>query len=80
MYKMHSRKFKTPKIKNLIQKQIKELKEDFNKHQSETIDTIKREIHELKRTTQIIKEELNKDMKILRRKESNRNPRNKKSL
>jgi SET domain-containing protein len=49
-------------------KQVKELREDFNKHQSETKDTIKREIHELKRTTQIIKEELNKDMENLRRK------------
>jgi hypothetical protein len=40
----------------------------FHKHQSETKDTIKREIHELKRTTQIVKEELNKDMENLRRK------------
>jgi chromosome segregation ATPase len=41
---------------------------DFNKHQSETKDTIKREIHDLKRKTQIIKEELNKDMENLSRK------------
>jgi hypothetical protein len=44
------------------QKQIKELREDFNKHQSETKDTIQKEMHELKRTTKIIKEELNKHM------------------
>jgi hypothetical protein len=43
-------------------KQIKELREDLNKHQSKTKDSVKREIHELKRTTQIIKEEMNKDM------------------
>jgi hypothetical protein len=40
----------------MTQKQINELIEDLNKHQSETKDTIKREIHELKMTTQIIKE------------------------
>jgi hypothetical protein len=34
------------------QKQIKELREDINKHQSETKDTIKQEIHELKMTIQ----------------------------
>jgi hypothetical protein len=33
---------------------------------TETKDTIKREIDELKRTTQIIKEELNKDLKNLK--------------
>jgi hypothetical protein len=49
-------------------KQVKVLMEELNKHQSETEDTIKREIHELKRTTQIIKEELNKDLENLRRK------------
>jgi hypothetical protein len=43
------------------------LREDFNKHQSETKDTIKRETHELKMTTQNIKEELNKDMQNLRK-------------
>jgi hypothetical protein len=47
----------------MTQKQIKELRKDLNKHQSETKNILKREIHELKRTTQIIKEELNKDMK-----------------
>jgi hypothetical protein len=49
-------------------KQIKEHKEDFNKHQSETKDTIKGEIRELKLATQNIKEELNKDMENLRKK------------
>jgi hypothetical protein len=48
------------------QKQIKELTEDFNKHQSQTKDTI--EIYELKMTTQNIKEELNKNMENLRKK------------
>jgi hypothetical protein len=47
----------------MTQKQIK----DFNKHQSETRDTIEGEIHELKRTIQNIKRELNKDMKNLRK-------------
>jgi hypothetical protein len=49
-------------------KQIKELRGDFNKQQSETKDTIKREIYELKLTKQNIKEELNKDMENLRKK------------
>jgi hypothetical protein len=52
----------------MTQKQIKELREDLNKHQSETKDTIKREIHELKMTTQIIKEELITDLENLRKK------------
>jgi hypothetical protein len=51
----------------MTQKQIKEFREDFNKHQSETKNTIKREIYELKMTTQNIKEELNKDMENLRK-------------
>jgi F0F1-type ATP synthase membrane subunit b/b' len=37
------------------QKQINGLRKDFNKHQSETKDTIKREIDELKMTTKIQK-------------------------
>jgi hypothetical protein len=41
---------------------------DFNKHQSETKDTIKREKYELKMTTQNIKEDLNKDMENARKK------------
>jgi chromosome segregation ATPase len=50
------------------QKQIKELREDLNKHQSETKDTIKKEIYELKKTTPNIKEELDKVMENFRRK------------
>jgi hypothetical protein len=64
---MHSRNFKTSQIKNM-RKQLNELREDFNKHQSETKDIIKREIYEIKKTTQNIKEELNKDMENLRKK------------
>jgi hypothetical protein len=60
---MHSRNFRTPQIKKLRrQKQLNELREDFNKHQSEAKDSIKREIYETKKTTQNIKEELNKDI------------------
>jgi chromosome segregation ATPase len=44
------------------QKQLKELREDFSKYQSETKNTIKREIYEIKKTTQNIQKELNKDM------------------
>jgi hypothetical protein len=68
MYKMHSRNFKTLKEHENTQKQIKGLRKDFNKHQSEMKNTIKREIYELKMTTQNIKEELNKYMENLRRK------------
>jgi hypothetical protein len=42
------------------QKQVNELRENYNRHQSETKNSIKREIDELKKTTQNIKEELNK--------------------
>jgi hypothetical protein len=49
------------------QKQINELRADLNEHQSETKDAIKREIYELKMTTQ-------KDMENLRKNESNKNP------
>jgi hypothetical protein len=48
-------------------KQIREFRENINKHQSETQNTIKREIHELKRNTQIIKEELITYLENLRR-------------
>jgi predicted RNase H-like nuclease (RuvC/YqgF family) len=50
------------------QKQIKELREGFNEHQSETKDNIKREIYELKMTIENIKEELNKDRENFRQK------------
>jgi hypothetical protein len=49
--------FKTPKKKKLSWHRNKKETQDFNKYQSETKDTIKREICELKRTPQIIKEE-----------------------
>jgi hypothetical protein len=62
------------------QKQINELREDFNKHQSETKNIIQKETYKLKLTTQNIKKELNKDMEKPQKKESNRNPVNKKSL
>jgi inorganic triphosphatase YgiF len=55
------------------QKQINELREDFNKHQSETKVTIKREIYELKITTQNIKEEL-KNLDNLRKKKQTEIP------
>jgi hypothetical protein len=47
------KKFQDTKNKEheMTQKQIKEPREDLNKHQSETKDTIKRETHELKRAT-----------------------------
>jgi hypothetical protein len=51
-----------------------------NKHQSERKDTKKREIYELKMTTENVKEELNKNMEKPQKKESNRNPGNKKPL
>jgi chromosome segregation ATPase len=51
-----------------MQKQINELRKDFNKHQIETKDTLKKEIYELKMTTKNMKEELNEDMENLRRK------------
>jgi acetolactate synthase small subunit len=50
MYERHSRNFKTPKNKEYekMQKQINELIGALNKHQSETENTINREINELK--------------------------------
>jgi hypothetical protein len=40
----------------------------------------KKEIHEIKKTIQDMKEEFNKDMEKSQKKESNRNPGNKRSL
>jgi hypothetical protein len=48
-------------------KQLNELREDF-KHESETKKTIKKEVYEIKKTTQDMKEELNIDMENLRKK------------
>jgi hypothetical protein len=61
------------------QKQEYELKEDFNKLQNETKETIKN-IYEIKKTAQEMKEELNKDMEKSQKNESNKNPGNKKFL
>jgi chromosome segregation ATPase len=64
------KKFHVTKIKEheMTQKQIKEIRKDLNKYKSETKDTIKSEIHELKSTEQIIKVELNKYLENLRKK------------
>jgi peptidoglycan hydrolase CwlO-like protein len=63
------KKFQNTKNKHgKTEKQINELREDFNKYQSETKDTIKRDICELKMTTQSTKEDLKKDMENLREK------------
>jgi ElaB/YqjD/DUF883 family membrane-anchored ribosome-binding protein len=68
MYKMHSRNFKTPIINtDKTQKQINELRGSLNKHQSETEDTINREINELKMKIKNVKEEVSKDMENLRK-------------
>jgi hypothetical protein len=50
------------------QKETHELRNNLNKHQSETKDTIKREINQLKRKIKNIKEEVTKDMENLRKK------------
>jgi hypothetical protein len=70
---MHSRNFNTPKNKEYekTQKQMNELRDAINKHQSETEDTIG--INELKVKIKNIKEEVTKDMENLRKKESNKN-------
>jgi hypothetical protein len=52
----------TIKTLERTKKQPNELSEDFNKHQSETKETFKKEIYELRITTQNIKVEMNKDM------------------
>jgi polyhydroxyalkanoate synthesis regulator phasin len=50
------------------QKQINELIGALNKHQSETENTIKREINELRMKIDNIKEEVTHDMENLRKK------------
>jgi hypothetical protein len=52
----------------MTQKQIKELRDDLNKYQSESKDNIKKVTHKLKMTIHIIKEDLNKDSENLKRK------------
>jgi uncharacterized protein YukE len=63
------KKFKGTKNKQheKTQKQINEPREDLNKCQSETKDTIKN-IYELKMRTQTIKEDVNKDTENFRKK------------
>jgi hypothetical protein len=82
MYKVHSRNIKTPKQGTWEDPETNELTQrglqqtpKWNKGHYK-----KKEIHELYKTTQNIKKELKKDMGNLRKKESNRNPGNKKSL
>jgi hypothetical protein len=65
----HSRNFKTPKIKTTRrQKQINEIIGALNKHQSETENTINREINELNTKIDNIKEEGIHDMENVRKK------------
>jgi hypothetical protein len=74
--KFQETKNKEPKK---TQKQINELREDFNKHQRETKHTMKKEIYELKMTTKYktgVEQRYGKPQK----KESSRNPGNGKSL
>jgi acetolactate synthase small subunit len=65
------KKFQDTKNKEYekTRKQINELIEALNKHQSETENTIKREINELKVKTDNIKEEVTHDMENLRKNE-----------
>jgi ferritin-like metal-binding protein YciE len=56
------------------QKQLNELREDFNRLPNETKENIKKEIYKIKMIAQDIKEEFNKDVKNLRKKEPCRNP------
>jgi uncharacterized phage infection (PIP) family protein YhgE len=66
----HSRNSKTTKIKNTrTQKQISELIRVLNKYQSETENTINREINELRTKIHNNKEEVTHDMENLRKKE-----------
>jgi hypothetical protein len=69
MYKIHSKNIKTPQIKNLRRYRNNLLNsEDFNKLQSQPKETTKKEKYEIKKTTQDMKEELNKHMGKLRKK------------
>jgi uncharacterized phage infection (PIP) family protein YhgE len=69
MYKRHSNS-KTTKIKNVrkTHKQINEIIGTLNKNQSETENTINREINELRTKIDNIKEEVTHDMENLRKK------------
>jgi uncharacterized protein Yka (UPF0111/DUF47 family) len=59
------------------QKQISELIEALSKYQSETENTINREINELRLKIDNIKEEVTHDMEKLRKKKRNRNTKHK---
>jgi hypothetical protein len=76
------KKFQDNKIKDMRthRKKIKKLREEFNKHQSKTKVTIKRDRDELKMTTQNIKEAFSEVSGKPQKKESNRNPGKKRSL
>jgi hypothetical protein len=63
----------------MTQKQIKEFRENLNKHQSETKDTI-REIYELKKNYTNYERRVEHRFGKPQKKESNRNLGNKKSL
>jgi hypothetical protein len=62
------KKFQHDKEYEKTQKQIYELIGALNKHQSETENTINREINELRTKTDNIKEEVTHDMENLRKK------------
>jgi hypothetical protein len=73
--KFHDTKYKKDEM---TQKQVKELRENLNKQQSKTKDTIKREIHKKDNTNnkRRVEDRYGKPQK----KDSNRNPGKKKSL
>jgi phenylalanyl-tRNA synthetase alpha subunit len=69
------KKFQDTKNKECekTQKQINELRGTLNKYQSETENTVNREINELKMKIKNIKEEVTQDVEKSQKKESNRN-------
>jgi hypothetical protein len=64
----------------MTQKQINKLREDLNKHQSETKDTINREIHELKEDNTNYKRRVEQRFGKPEKKNTSRNPGNKTSI
>jgi uncharacterized protein Yka (UPF0111/DUF47 family) len=71
MYRRHSRNSKTKKNKEYekIQKQVNEIIGALNKHQSETENTINKEINELRTKIDNIKEEVTHNMEKPQKKE-----------
>jgi arginine decarboxylase-like protein len=63
-----TKNFSKRKLWEKTQKQLSEFREDFNKLQSDTKETIKKVIYEIKKTTQDMKKEFNKDRLNLRTK------------